>query len=111
MVKDIKKLWWMCTLEEEGYWRSPDWELVHDGQRNPCQFDFPSNDIRCFTRKYRRKHGYGFLNGITFKYDLRNLKEGDHRVAEIISVEFAFEDTKRKKGKETFEMVKHTGGV
>lgn len=72
-----KKPWWMCPLEWETY-QSPNWELVHNGQQNPIQFEFPADQVRYFTRKYRCCGGEwaGLIESLTFKYDLRK-RRGD----------------------------------
>lgn len=101
-----KKPWWMCLLEWDSYCNNPDWELVHDGQRNPGQFEFPPKDVRYFTRKYRSKKrgGWdGLVRGVTFQYDLRT------RSADIIKVEFVSEDNKHRKSKELFELSQRRG--
>jgi len=92
---------------EYDYWTSPDFRLIHDGQRNPGQFEFPPEDIKCFTRKYERINGFGFINGITFKYDLRNLGKGEIRVADIIHIELSSAKSKHKRERETYELVEY----
>lgn len=84
----IKKPWWMCTLEEY-FWKHEKWELIHDGQRNPGQFEFPPEDVRRFTRRYRKRDF-----GVKFLYDLRQ---------ELAEVEFEFykEGLNHKKMKDT----------
>lgn len=47
--------------------------LIHDGQRNPGQFNLPPEEIRCFTRKYRLKIDNEFVNTwAVFMYDERS---------------------------------------
>lgn len=105
MSKLPKKPWWMCVLEEY-VWRHPDWELVHDGQRNPGQFEFPPDDVRKFTRRYRCIGDtalMGIIWGITFLYDLR------YEIADVVKIEFQREDSRHRKGKEMFELRQRRG--
>lgn len=106
-MEEKKKPWWMCNLEEY-FWENPEWELIHDGQRNPGQFEFPPDDIRCFTRRYKciGKSGlWGIVWGITFQYDLRS------GGADVTKVEFSSEDSRHKKKKDVFELVHSKGGT
>ena len=99
--------WWMCSLEEY-YFGSPDWELVHDGQQNPGQFEFPPSEIRYFTRRYKciseREGRFMGAWGATFSYDLR-----DGVVADV-KFEFNREDSNHKKRKDIFALTQRKGG-
>jgi hypothetical protein len=60
-----KKPWWMCALEEY-FWDNERWQLVHNGQQNPDgQYQFKPEEVKRFTRKYRKGDRY-----IVFFYDL-----------------------------------------
>ena len=95
----MKIPWWMCELERY-FFNHADWKLVHDGQRNPGQFEFPPKDVRCFTRRYRTNGIDKMLgiHGIIFRYDLRGV------VADV-KFEFSSENGHKKK-KVVFEQVK-----
>lgn len=102
-----KKPYWMCLLEWEKA-NDPNWELVHNGQMNPGQFEFPPEDVRYFTRKYRNKIKMGFMglvSSITFKYDRRS------GFGDIVKIELESEDGKHRKAKEMFEMSDRRGRV
>lgn len=94
---------WMCIPEWEHYFNSPDWDLVHNGQQNPDRFNFPPDEVRCFTRKYRStksKGWQGLVRSVTFQYDLRN----GHGHADITKIEFVSEDNNHNKTRETFQL-------
>ena len=76
-----KKPWWMCPLEWEKL-SSPNWKMVHNGQQNPIQFEFPPDEVRYFTHKIECIRGEWTGLVLTFKYDLRK-RRGD-----ICSVEW-----------------------
>lgn len=60
----------MCLLEK--IIQKAGFELVHDGQKNPGQFELPAKEIARFTRKYRWKIDGQFVNTwVTFMYDKR----------------------------------------
>lgn len=61
----------MCRLEK--LLISVGFELVHDGQRNPGQFELPPEEIVCYTRKYRlRMDGIPVNTWAKFTYDGRS---------------------------------------
>lgn len=69
---------WMCMWERRLFHRSGWWRLVHDGQENPGQFQFPPEEIRFYTRTYRLcLDGELLSTWVRFVYDLR---EGDSTV-------------------------------
>ena len=53
-------------------WGLGEFRLIHDGQRNPGQFEFPPDQVKFYTKTYQ-----WFLDGkpvktfVKFKYDLR----------------------------------------
>lgn len=62
---------WECFWERL-IRRSPEWVLVHDGQRNPGQFEFPPEEVRFYTRVYRWLiDGEPVNTWAKFVYDLR----------------------------------------
>lgn len=92
-VRD-KKPWWMCALEEH-FWSHERWELVHNGQQNPDgQFRFAPEEVKKFTRKYRRGDRY-----IVFVYDLR-------KPLADVKIQFAPNGAERGKKEERFERTK-----
>lgn len=47
--------------------------LIHDGQRNPGQFNLPPEEVKFFTRKYRLSLDGEFVNTwAVFRYDERS---------------------------------------
>jgi len=61
----------MCLLER--FFRDNGFKLIHDGQRNPVQFQLPPEEVRFFTRKYRLSIDGHFVNTwVVFKYDERS---------------------------------------
>lgn len=61
----------MCLLER--LFAEVGFKVIHDGQRNPGQFEFPADEIRFFTRKYRLFMDDEPLNTwAVFKYDRRS---------------------------------------
>ena len=101
MQQQLKKIpAWMCELERYFY-QHPDWDLIHDGQKNPGQFKFPPKDIRCFTRRYKctTEEAHRFIGawGAMFRYDLRNGIVAD------VKFEFNREGNGHKKAKDVFE--------
>ena len=106
-MQQRKKPWWMFGAEWEML-NNGNWELVHDGQKNPLQFEFPPEDVKCFTRKYRyiKPSGWhGVIRSITWQYDLR---EGWRDIAKI---ELVFEDSRHRKSKEVLDLSEHRGRV
>jgi hypothetical protein len=87
-----KKPWWMCALEEY-FWSNTRWQLVHNGHQNPGQFNLPSEEIRKFTRKYRKGERY-----IVFLYDLT-------KPMADVKVQYAPNGAEHNKKEETFERV------
>ena len=70
-MKDRMKDSWMC-LWERLIKDAGAFVLVHDGQRNPGQFEFPPEEIRFYTRTYRLLiDGEPVNTWVKFKYDLR----------------------------------------
>lgn len=67
--------------------------LIHDGKKNPGQFNLASKDVKFYTRKYQ-----GYLDGkpvntfVTFKYDER----------EAVDISISYKD---KKSKQTGELI------
>jgi hypothetical protein len=86
-----KKPWWMCALEEY-FWAYAKWELVHDGQQNPGQFQF--EEVKRFTRKYRRGNRY-----IVFFYDLT-------KPLADVKIQYANGGAEHNKKEERFERIK-----
>ena len=63
---------WMCFWERKLFHKSREWELVHDGQQNPGQFQFPPEEVRFYTRTYRWiLDGTPVNTWVKFIYDLR----------------------------------------
>lgn len=87
-----KKPWWMCALEEY-FWGHEKWQLVHDGRQNPVQFKFPAEDIKKFTRKYRKGDRY-----IVFFYDLT-------KPLADVRIQYANGGAEHNKKEETFERI------
>ena len=96
-IKEDKS--WICCWEKlVKKWGLGEFRLVHDGQRNPGQFEFPPEEVRFYTKVYR-----WFVDGqpvdtwVKFKYDLR---EGE------VGVDVTFHDpTKPQKKAEKESMV------
>lgn len=106
-MQQRKKPWWMISLEWDML-NSGNWELVHDGQQNPLQFEFPPEEVKYFTRKYKWIRGSGWLGllrGVTFRYDLRLMT----RDSDIIKIEFVSEDSNHRKSREMFELSERRG--
>ena len=67
-MKNNKKL--ICRTEE--LFISLGAELIHDGLKNPGQFEFPADEVSFYTRYYRLKMDGEFINTwVLFKYDKR----------------------------------------
>lgn len=80
-------------------------ELIHDGKRNPGQFDLSSQDVTFYTRRYKLKNEPFVL---VFKYDKRECVD-IYKEREEVSV--AFKDGIRKQsGELILEQVKQKGG-
>ena len=63
---------WMCWWERKFFQNKPEWMLVHDGQQNPCQFEFRPEEVRFYTRTYRLILKGGPVNTwVKWIYDLR----------------------------------------
>ena len=61
----------MCLLER--FFRNNGFKLVHDGQKNPGQFQFSPEEVRYYTRKYRLQIDHEWQNTwVVFKYDERS---------------------------------------
>ena len=71
--------------------------LIHDGLKNPGQFNLPPDQVRYYTRKYRLKLlDVGFVNTwLVFVYDLR---EGEVRM------DLTHRDPMKRKESETMVM-------
>jgi hypothetical protein len=71
------KMWvsgWEKLVQRFGLGR---FVLVHDGQRNPGQFELPPEDVRFYTKIYRWEIDGKFINTwVKFKYDLRDNEVG-----------------------------------
>jgi len=95
----------VCPLEE--FFRDIlGFKLVHDGQRNPGQFKFPPDEVRCFTRRYKKDN-----TGVLFQYDLRREFKAFPGVSPVeIKFEFYSKEGNRKPQKEVYERVLHKGG-
>lgn len=70
MSQNHSKVTNICLLEK--ILKKTGFKLTHDGQRNPGQFQFPAEEITCFTRKYRLQMDGEWQNTwATFHYDER----------------------------------------
>lgn len=100
-----KKQELICPLEE--FFRDIiGFKLVHDGQRNPGQFKFPPEEVRCFTRRYRKGE-----TGILFQYDLRREFKTFPGFSPVdVKFEFYSTELNRKGKRETYERVYSKGG-
>ena len=73
MVKGVREPW-MCFDEKvfSQQWGLGKFVLIHDGPRNPIQFELPRDQVKFYTRTYQwyidGKPVHTFL---MFKYDLR----------------------------------------
>ena len=62
---------WICRTEE--LFISLGAVLIHDGLRNPGQFEFPPDKVGFFTRYYRCRMDWRFINTwAKFIYDKRS---------------------------------------
>jgi hypothetical protein len=93
MMQVKEKPWWMCALEEH-FWSHEKWELVHDGQQNPVQFKFAPEEVKRFTRKYRRGDRY-----VVFFYDLT-------KPLANVKIQYANGGAEHSKKEERFERTK-----
>ena len=91
MQQGKQKPWWMCALEEH-FWSHEKWQLVHDGQQNPGQFQFA--EVKRFTRKYRKGDRY-----IVFFYDLT-------KPLADVKIQYANSGAEHNKKEERFERTK-----
>ena len=69
MAQKVEESIWETLIKS---WGLGEFRLVHDGQRNPGQFEFPPGDVKFYTKIYQL-----YLDGkptdikVKFKYDLR----------------------------------------
>lgn len=78
---------WVC-LWERLIRKMGDFVLVHDGTRNPGQFEFPPDEVRFYTRVYQWViDGEPVNTFVKFKYDLR---EGE------VDVDLTWREPKKK---------------
>lgn len=84
---------WVCLWER--FVQQLGLVLVHDGQRNPGQFEFPPEEVRFYTKTYQvHLDGQPVKTWVKFRYDLR---EGE------VGVDLTWREPDKNQ-KETMEM-------